>query len=271
VAQCHRLEFAACCAASPALTYLAAEYCAAAGDIGAGALRELLLRAAGDGDDLLLQQLVSVARRHGLGDVELMLSTAAGVSAEAAGSLGAAAAWFARCGDGGLKLQQLAAKKLPSQPWRAPDEQPAILRSMGEEADTAPQGPLALLRGFSKLRDRLAAAQRAGALASSDPAAAAALQEHEAAAAHVLRALLSANGVPRARWPALLFAAVPLLEGLHGALTAADSQLLLARLEELHLHAWDGADLTEHEDAAAEAQLEAVRLALARHAARCAV
>jgi hypothetical protein len=117
----------------------------------------------------------------------------------------------------------------------------------------------------------VAAAQRAGALAADDPAAADALREHEAAAADTLRALLSANGVPRSRWPAVLFAAVPLLEGLHSALTAADSQLLLARLEELHLHAWDGTVLTEHEDAAAEAQLEAVRLALARHAARCAI
>lgn len=271
VVQWHRLELAACCAASPALTYLAAEYCAAAGDVGAGALRELLLRAAGAGDDLLLQQLVSVARRHGLDDVELMLSTAAGVSAEAAGSFGAAAAWCARCGDGGHQLQRLAAQKLPPQTWRAPDEQPAILRSMGEEAGAATQGPLALLRGFSELRAHVAAAQRAGALAADDPAAADALREHEAAAADTLRALLSANGVPRSRWPAVLFAAVPLLEGLHSALTAADSQLLLARLEELHLHAWDGTVLTEHEDAAAEAQLEAVRLALARHAARCAV
>ena len=269
VAQWHRLEYAACCATSPALTHLAAEYCAAAGDVGAGALRELLLRAARGGDDLLKLQLVSVARRHGLDDVEHMLSASAGVAAEATDSFGAAAAWFAQCGDGGVKLQQLAARKLPSQPWRAPDEQPAILRSMGEEADTATRGPLAFLHGFSELRARVAAAQRAGALASDDPAQAEAVAEHEAAAAGILRTLLAANGVPRARWPALLFAAVPLLEGLHGALTAADAQLLLARLEELHLHAWDCTDLTESEDPAAEAQLEAVRLALARHAAKC--
>ena len=44
VVQWHRLEFAACCAATPALTYLAAEYCAAAGEVGLGALRQLLLR-----------------------------------------------------------------------------------------------------------------------------------------------------------------------------------------------------------------------------------
>ena len=271
VAQWRRLDFAACCAASPALTYLAAEYCAAAGDIGAGALRELLLCAAGTGNDLLVQQLVSVARRLGLDDVELLLSTAAGTAAEAAGNVGAAAAWFAQCSNGSLKLQQLAAQKLPRQPWLAPDEQPALLQSMGAEADTATRGPLAFLRGFSKLRACVSAAQRAGAFAVNDPAAADAVAAHEAAAASILRELLAADGVPRARWSALLFAAVPLLEGLHCSLSAADTHRLLARLEELHLRAWDGAALTEDEAPAAEAQLEAVRLALARHAARCSV
>ena len=271
VAQWRRLDFAACCAVSPALTYLAAEYCSAAGDIGVGALRELFSRAARAGDDLLVQQLASVARRLGLDDVELLLSTAAGTAAEAAGNVGAAAAWFAQCSNGNLKLQQLAAVKLPRKPWQAPDEHPALLRSMGAEADTATRGPLAFLRGFSELRACISAAQRSGALAGHEPTAADTVAKHEAAAASVLRELLSADGVPRGRWSALLFAAVPLLEGLHCSLSAADTHLLLARLEELHLHAWDGAALTEDEEPAAEAQLEAVRLALARHAARCSV
>ena len=271
VAQWHRLDFAACCAASPALTYLAAEYCAAAGDIGAGALRELLLRASGAGNELQVQQLASVARRLGLVEVELLLCTGAGMAAEAAGNVGAAVAWFAQCSGGSLKLQQVAAQKLPREPWRAPDEQPALLRSMGAEAETATRGPLAFLRGFSKLRACVSAAQRQGALAVGDPTAADAAAAHEADAADTLRELLSTDGVPRARWSALLFAAVPLLEGLHCSLSAADADLLLARLEELELHAWDGAALTDDKEPAAEAQLEAVRLALARHAARCAV
>ncbi len=132
---------------------------------------------------------------------------------------------------------------------------------MGELAS----GPVAFLAGCREVHECLASALRA----SKDGAPAADVRAHEACAAGALRALLRRGDVPRDRWPAVLFAAVPLLESSHGVLSAVDTSLLAARLQELQLHPWEPALSAEPTHPEAEAQLEAVRLALARNLARC--
>jgi hypothetical protein len=281
IMQRYRLEYAAAASSCAGMTHVAAAYCASAGTHGAAALRQLLARAAAPGDDDTRRtQLLAVAWRHGMHEEARQLCVAAGVAAEAAGEHAAAAAWLARAGDA-AGLDRLAARKLPPQPWRAPEPDRgalALLDAACAEGDASREeegeGALAYLNGMRRMREHTAAAQLAGQEAAHDPVgAAAAVAEQEGAAAGVLRALLSADAVPRSRWPALLFAAVPLLEALHGAtrLEGGLGELLCARLAELHAHAWGGADAwTAPHDGHARAQLEAVRLALARHAAAAA-
>jgi hypothetical protein len=279
IAQRYRLEYAA--AAAPGMLHVAAQYCASAGRPGAAALRQLLARAAAPGgDETHRLQLLAVARRHGMHAAARQLCIAAAAAAEAAGEAGCAAAWLARAGDAGAGLGRLASRKLPAQPWRAPEPHAALalLDSAGDEGDAAAVGALALLHGFRRVREASAAAQHAAQEALHDPVAASAcVAEHEAAAAAALRDLLRADAVPRARVPALLFEAVPLLEALHAAAghVAAGGEglgdALAARLAELHLHAWGGADAwAAPQEEEARAQLEAVRCALARHAAAAA-
>jgi hypothetical protein len=80
--------------------------------------------------------------------------------------------------------------------------------------------------------------------------------------------LLTTNDIPRERWPAALFAAVPLLESPCGVVSADDTALMTARLQELALHPWEQQLSGEASHPQAQAQLAAVRLALARNLAR---
>lgn len=128
---------------------------------------------------------------------------------------------------------------------------------MGELEEGATR-PLAFFSRFAQMQACVASALRCDAEAEA--------RAHEAAGAAALRALLSSSDVPRDRWPAVLFAAVPLLESSHGVLGAEDTRMLTARMQELQLHPWEPLLSAAHPEA--EAQEAAVRLALSRNLAR---
>ena len=122
-----------------------------------------------------------------------------------------------------------------------------------------PAGPVAFVTHWAALHAALDAARRAPGEQA---------RHHEAAALRALRALLTANDIPRERWNAALFAALPLLESPCGVVTADDTALMTARLQELALHPWERQLSEEPTHPEAQAQLAAVRLALARNLAR---
>ena len=116
----YRMQYAAACAANPALLHVACEYYAAAGPQGTKALHALLCAVSEEGDPDRQLRAYGLARQFGSGATASHVCAAAGSTAEAAGALGEAIHWYIR-GDLPAKLAALVDSILPPQPWGAPD------------------------------------------------------------------------------------------------------------------------------------------------------
>lgn len=255
----YRMQYADACAANPPLLHVACAYYAASGSQGAQALHALLC-AAGDAVDTSRQmQAFSLAQHYGDAGAAAHVCIAAGASAEASGALGEAIQWYIR-GDRPEKLAALVDCILPPHPWQAPDTTlvTSCLDSIGQVGDH-PTGPVAFLAHWAAMHNAIDDAR-------CTPGEHA--RHHEAKAATALRALLNSNDIPRERWPAALFASLPLLESPCGTITADDTALMAARLQELALHPWEPQLIGELSHPEAQAQMAAVKLALTRNLAR---
>ena len=127
----YRLQYAASCAATPALLHVACEYYAAAGPQGAKALHALLCGVSDEGDPDMQMRAYALARQLGSGTTASHVCAAAGATAEATGALGEAIQWYI-CGDLPDRLAALVDRILQPHPWGAPD--PSVVASCLDSA-----------------------------------------------------------------------------------------------------------------------------------------